>query len=238
MQAARKKIALVTSHVPFEDLGSFASVLEPRGYNIVTADAVTDDLRAAGMIEADLLIVLGGPIGVYQQEAYPFLMREISLISARLAAQRPTLGVCLGGQLMAHALGGTVHPGENGKEIGWSPIILTDAGRRSPLRHLEGIPVLHWHGDTFTTPPDAELLASTAKYANQAFAAGHHALALQFHIEVTADGLERWFVGHSCEIENTAGLTVPQLRDDTASCAPALTEAAARCLGEWLDGLR
>lgn len=234
----RTKTALVISHVAFEDLGSFASVLDANGYRILNADAVTGDLRAAGFLEADLLVVLGGPISVYEQEAYPFLTREISLISARLAARRPTLGICLGGQLMAQALGGTVHPGENGKEIGWSPIVLTDAGRRSPLRHLEGISVLHWHGDTFTMPPeDAELLASTAKYANQAFAAGHHALALQFHIEVTADGLERWFVGHSCEIANTAGITVPQLRDATASCAPALTDAAARCLGEWLAAL-
>lgn len=233
----RSKAALAVQHVSFEDLGNLASLLEARGYTIMSADAATDNLREAGLLDADLLVVLGGPIGVYEHEAYPFLTEEIALIRERLIAQRPTLGICLGGQLMAQALGGTVHPGALGKEIGWSLVTLTAEAHRSPLRHLDGVPVLHWHGDTFTLPPDAELLASTDKYANQAFAVGHHALAFQFHIEVTARDLERWFVGHACEIANTEGISVPQLRRDTERHATRMKLAAELCFADWLDAI-
>lgn len=226
--------ALIVRHVPFEDAGSFASVLTACGFRLTEADAVADDLRAAGALQADLLVVMGGPVGVYEQEAYPFLAAEIELLRERLAARKRTLGICLGSQLMAQALGGEVHPGGAGKEIGWAPVTLTEAGRGNPLRHLDRVPVLHWHGDTFTLPPDAVLLASTAQYAHQAFAAGDHALALQFHPEVTAPGLERWYVGHACEISSVPGLTVPRLRRDSQTHAPALAPAAERCLREWL----
>src|SRR5262249_30752243 len=135
---------------------------------------------------------------------------------------RPILGICLGSQLMAKALGARVYKGKR-KEIGWSPLTLTDAGKRSPLRALGARPsVLHWHGDTFDLPEDATLLASTPAYRNQAFAWKDHALALQFHPEVTAHGLERWFIGHATEIATTRGVDVPSLRRATRRAAPRL----------------
>ena len=183
---------------------------------------------------ADLLIVLGGPIGAYEESLYPFLVGELKSIERRLRAMKPTLGICLGSQLMARALGARVYPG-GVKEIGWSPLSLSEEGLRSCLAPLGDTPVLHWHGDTFDLPRDAVRLASTAPYENQAFAWGRTALALQFHIEVTAQGLERWYIGHAAEIAATPGVSVPQLRADSLARAPVMAPLAGRCLDAWLE---
>lgn len=180
--------------------------------------------------------MLGGPIGVYEQDAYPFLKNELHLIARRHADRRPVLGICLGAQLIAQALGGHVHPG-HGKEIGWSKLSLTSAGQQSPLRHLRDVAVLHWHGDTFTRPAEAELLASTAMYENQAFSIGQHILAMQFHPEVSAQGLERWYVGHACEISGVSSISVPKLRQSATEHERPLRAAAIECLREWISQL-
>jgi GMP synthase (glutamine-hydrolysing) len=186
--------------------------------------------------KADLLIVLGGPIGVYESEAYPFLLNEISLLERRLAQDQPTLGICLGSQLMARALGARVFSGPT-KEIGWGPITLTAAGGNSCLRHLSAdASVLHWHGDTFDLPDGATRLAATAHYENQAFAWGAHGLALQFHLEVEPRWLEEWYVGHRFEL-GAAGIAVPALRATTQRIAPGLRKQAEDVFGAWLQGL-
>jgi GMP synthase-like glutamine amidotransferase len=142
--------AIAIRHVAFEDLGSLAAVLQRRGFALAYRDATVDDLAAADIVDSDLLAVLGGPIGAY--EPYAFLNDELRVIEKRLRAGKPVLGICLGGQLLARALGARVYRG-NGKEIGWSPLTLTAAGRRSCLAPLgDGTPVLHWHGDTFDLP--------------------------------------------------------------------------------------
>ena len=229
--------AVAIRHVAFEDLGSIAAVLERRGWTISYRDAAVDDLTAAELGTADLLVVLGGPIGAYEDELYPFLIDELGVIEQRLAAGRPVLGICLGSQLVARALGARVYPG-TGKEIGWAPLQLTEAGRASCLAALgEGTPVLHWHGDTFDLPTGADLLASTPRYRNQAFAWQRHGLALQCHIEVAAAGLERWYVGHACEIAATPGLAVPALRAAARHWAPLLAPRAVQCLDAWLEAL-
>ncbi|OGK97589.1 MAG: glutamine amidotransferase [Candidatus Rokubacteria bacterium RIFCSPLOWO2_02_FULL_73_56] len=226
--------ALAIRHVAFEDLGTLGEVLARRGVAVAYAEAPLDDLAALDPLAPDLLVVLGGPIGAYEEEAYPVVRDELRLLDKRLAAGRPTLGICLGSQLMARALGARVHPGAR-KEIGWAPLELTAAGARSCLAELGGAPVLHWHGDTFELPDGAVRLASTAPCANQAFAWGRCALGLQFHVEVTARGLERWLVGHACEIAATPGVTVAGLRADTARWGPALEQAGHRVLARWLD---
>lgn len=231
------KRALVIRHVAFEDLGVLEEMLTRRGFDVRYLEAGVDDVAALDPLADDLLIVLGGPIGAYETENYPFLAPEIRFIERRLAAVRPVLGICLGAQLMARALGARVYPGP-AKEIGWAPLTLTAAGAASALRHLapEKTSVLHWHGDTFDLPEGADLLASTPVCRNQAFAIGAHALALQFHAEVTAKGLERWFIGHAVEIAGVAGLTVPKLRDETVRSAPPLAIQGPLCFGAWLDG--
>src|SRR5580704_15775337 len=116
------RTALAITHVAFEDLGTLGVELTDSDFNIEIIDACTADLRAIDAIGSDLLVVLGGPIGVYDRDSYPFIDAEIELLSSRLAAQKPTLGICLGAQLMAAALGARVYPGSRGKELGWAPI--------------------------------------------------------------------------------------------------------------------
>ena len=170
---------LAIRHVDFEHLGTFEAALARRGYAVRYVDAATDDIAALDALAPRLLVVLGGPIGAYEEALYPFLLGELRLIERRLAAGMPILGICLGCQLIARALGARVYPGK-AKEIGWSPIALTEAGRASPLAHLAGCDhrVLHWHGDTFDLPDGVELLASTKLTAHQAFRRGTNALAL------------------------------------------------------------
>jgi GMP synthase (glutamine-hydrolysing) len=230
------RTTLAVRHVAFEDLGSLAPLLAERGHAVEYLEAPLDDLGAVDPLAADLWVVLGGPIGVYETAAYPFLERELALLRRRLAARRPTLGICLGGQLMASALGARVYP-SGVKEIGWAPVDLTAAGHASCLRHLAGTDVLHWHGDTFDLPAEAELLASTPACRHQAFRLGDFALALQFHGEAVASALESWFVGHACEIAATPGLDVAALRAATTRCADKLRDSGRAAFGEWLDGV-
>ncbi len=174
------KTAFVIQHLTFEDLGTFGPLLSRRGFAWRYLEAGIDDLTRLEPDEPDLLVVLGGPIGAYEEDRYPFLADELRLLEQRLAADRPTLGICLGAQLMARALGARVYPG-SAKEIGWKPLSLTPAGRSSPLAHLDGhlTSILHWHGDTFDLPEGATLLATSDLYRHQAFAWGQGALAFQ-----------------------------------------------------------
>lgn len=229
------KRAVAVRHVAFEDLGYLEAVLCARGYGVQYMDAGTDDLAALEGQPPDLLVVLGGPIGAYEDETYPFIRDELKVLEARLVRDLPTLGICLGSQLMARALGARVYPGPR-KEIGWAPVTLTEAGRRSCLAPFGSTPtpVLHWHGDTFDLPAGTTRLASTDLYENQAFGWGRRALALQFHVEVTAKGLERWFIGHASEIAGTPDVTVARLRSDTARWCPILEAHGPKCLDQWL----
>jgi len=212
----------------------FQAHAEERSAPPSTVDAAW--LRHLNPLAPGVLIVLGGPIGVYQEQAYPFLTDELRVLERRLAADLPTLGICLGAQLMTRALGATVYAGSH-KEIGWAPLHLSAAGRRSCLALLaqRQVAVLHWHGDTFDLPAGATHLASTPVYSNQAFAWGMRGLALQCHAEVTAHGLERWFVSHAHEIECTPGLSLGQLRQDTHCYAPRLQVRAICCWHAWLN---
>ncbi|MGV2981228.1 glutamine amidotransferase [Camelimonas sp. ID_303_24] len=230
------KTAVAIRHVHFEDLGVFASVLADAGFSVRYHDLDAAPFATLDALEPDLLVVLGGPVSVYETDAYPYLADEQAILATRLAARRPTLGLCLGAQLMARALGAQVAPMGH-KEIGFGPLSLTDAGRVGPLRRLAGIPVLHWHGDAFQTPEGAESLASTPLCPTQGFSMGPHILALQFHPEVdVAAGIERWLTGHAAELAS-AGIDPRAMRAEAARTGPELANAARDMLAEWLAGL-
>lgn len=235
--AADRRRAVVIQHVAFEDLGSLGSALTTADFGVTMLQAGVADLSALAHDAPELLIVLGGPIGVYERAVYPWLHDETALLAERLARRLPTLGICLGAQLMAAALGAGVYPGTRGKEIGWSAIRPAGAGdAANPLIPLfePGVQVLHWHGDTFDLPDGATRLASTALTPNQAFALGETALALQFHAEADGAAIEPWLIGHTCELGH-AGVSVPDLRAQSAALRDAAAAAGAAMLSDWLD---
>ena len=230
----RRHTAIAIRHVGFEDLGSFAAPLEQAGYAVRMVEAGCDPLADIDPLAADLLVVLGGPVGVYEVDRYPFLASELDLLRQRLAADRPTLGLCLGAQLMAAALGARVYP-SGAKEIGWAPVTLSPAGAEL-LGPLDGAPMLHWHGDTFDLPAGCTGLASTPQTPNQAFARGAHVLGLQFHPEVVGHGFERWLIGHAAELAG-AGIDPSALRREAIRAAPMLEQAAGTWMRQWLQAI-
>lgn len=223
---------LVLKHVAFEDLGLFAEVLIARGISIEYRQAGINPISMDEWRTTPLIIVLGGPIGVYEIDTYPWLTEEIEGIRQRLKLQLPTLGICLGAQLMASALGASVYPG-TAKEIGWANITLTDAGALSSLASLANVPVLHWHGDTFDLPNDATLLASTSLTKNQAYSVGNYALGLQFHPEVNPAYIETWLIGHACELSQ-ARIDIKALRQRSAELSVQVCQAGNAMLEQWL----
>ncbi|QID19615.1 glutamine amidotransferase [Nitrogeniibacter mangrovi] len=227
-------VAVVLRHLAFEDLGLFEAPLRALGYRIEVLDAGVN-VRPERLRAADLLVVCGGPIGAYETELYPFLADEIRVIAQRLAGHRPTLGICLGAQLMATAMGARVYPGTR-KELGWAPLQLTEAGCASPLAAIGDLPVLHWHGDTFDLPKGATLLASTPDTPHQAFSVGRHGLALQFHLEADPARIEQWLVGHTGELK-AAGINIPALRAASAVHGPRLVPVVRSVVTHWLDAM-
>jgi GMP synthase (glutamine-hydrolysing) len=179
--------------------------------------------------------VLGGPIGVTEFDRYPFLRDEFAVIEQTLKRKVPLIGICLGAQAIAAALGARVYKGR-GKEIGWGLISLTAAGRDSPLAALaeNKMRVLHWHGDTFDMPSGAKHLAETAITPNQAFSYGPKVLALQFHVEPRARHIERWLIGHTSDLRS-AGINLAQLRADTKTYGEGLERAGTKLFSDWLD---
>jgi len=189
---------LVWRHVAHEGPGTFGDLLAARGWRVVVTDVAgpADVGPAAG--DADLLIILGGPMSAVTPDDHPFLRTEIEQCAARLAADRPTLGICLGAQVMAAALGARVHPG-TAREIGWFQ--LEPAPEAAGDSEAWGLTcrtrtVLHWHGDTFELPEGATRLAGTPLTPNQGFRHGRNGYALQFHIEVPPAEIRLWTAGH------------------------------------------
>ena len=229
------KIAIAIRHVPFEDLGLLGPLLAQRGFTTSYLDAGIDSVTPEAVLGADLLVVLGGPIGVYETGEYPFLLEEKRAIAARVSRGLPTLGVCLGAQLIADVMGAEVRA-TGKKEIGYSPLTLTEDGRKSVLAPLVGVPVLHWHGDEFAIPEGAARLAETPGFPHQAFSFGSHILGLQFHLEADHTQIERWLIGHACELAG-AGINPVTIRRDATEHGPALAKAAYRVFNDWLDQL-
>jgi GMP synthase (glutamine-hydrolysing) len=172
-------------HVPFEGTASIGDWIGARGHQLTTTHLYRGEVLPP--LEAvDWIIVMGGPMNVYEERLYPWLRAEKHFLAGALAAGKTLLGVCLGAQLLADVLGGKVYPNAE-KEIGWLPISIRPG--TGTERFFPGAPreltVFHWHGDTFDLPPEADWLASSEGCAHQAFAFGERVVGLQFHIETT-----------------------------------------------------
>jgi len=234
------KKALALRHIAFEDLGQLQPLLKKRGYDVTYFEVGVDTFEAVSPLDADLVVVLGGPISVYDLAAYPYLRAEISWLRARLLEDQPTLGICLGAQLMAAALHAKVYPGSQGKEIGWVPLQAGESAADMPyLKKLLGndTHVLHWHGDTFDLPAGARHLASSERYRNQAFAWGRNCLALQFHPEFDVRMVEQWLIGHAHEIAHTQNLSLATLRLDAAHYGAPFELASQAFWDGWLTSI-
>ncbi len=176
-------------HVPFEGPGVIADWAESEGHRLeVTRFWEGDPLPPQG--ETDMLVIMGGPMDAIDEGTTPWMPDELTWIREFTGTGKPVLGICLGAQLVARALGATVYSGKE-KEIGWHRIRFLPAP--GTFRIWPDLPparkVFHWHGDTFTLPEGATLIASSLSFPNQGFLYGERVVALQFHLEVTPEGV-------------------------------------------------
>ena len=227
---------LMLCHNTSIDGGSIHEILNAR--DDVTVDyrfAYHDPLKDIAPDEHDVTIFMGGSMGVYNRDIFPYLEREIDHIKTRLDRGLPYLGICLGSQLMSAALGGEVSVGTQGKEVGWCKVKLTEEAQNTPLKYLDEsvVDVLQWHGDTFTVPENCKLLASSNMYPSQVITYGDKALGLQFHPEVTKDILEMWMVGGFNSLKD-AGIDPNEFRASLQEKVPALKQQTAKFFNEWL----
>lgn len=230
------KTALIIRHVPYEGVAGYRQPIEAAGYHVDRIDVADPAFSSLDLCQPDLLIMMGGPMGVYEQDRYPWITCQLRRLALRLAADRPTLGVCFGAQMIAAALGAHVYPGPV-KEVGFHPVTVHDAAAQSPLRHLAGVPVLHWHGDTFTKPVGVEFLAASAAYDHQAFRRGANVLALQFHAEMGEDERFHAWIAQWPESVIEAGGDEASLRAAHDALGPAAVAAGRAMIAEWLTGL-
>jgi GMP synthase (glutamine-hydrolysing) len=226
------KRALIIRHAPVEDIAGYREPVEAAGYRIEWVDVTDRGFAALDLSEPDLLILMGGPMSVYEQDRRPWIAGLLDRLSQRLEQDRPTLGVCLGAQMMAAALGARVYAGPR-REVGYSTLKI----HHPLLSHLENVPVLHWHRDTFDLPEGTERLASSDLYANQGFRRGASVLALQFHAEMGRDErFSKWVDAWPQDIA-AAVLTADRLHADHAAFGPPSLAAGQAMIAEWLAGL-
>jgi GMP synthase-like glutamine amidotransferase len=226
-------------HAPTETLGLIKTCLDKRGMEIAEhhlyegcqAPPFTQDIKA--------LIVMGGPMNVNETHRYSFLDAEVTLIKQATLAGRPVLGICLGAQLIAKALGSRVYP-NSVREVGWHPIELLPVARKDRL--LSAAPqifdVLHWHGDTFDLPPGAVHLAKSHNCVHQAFRWGPLTWGLQFHLEVTPKMIETWVQGEeSVSYIRGAGEAPQAIVEKTPTSCSTLRPLAEQIFSSFLDAI-
>lgn len=186
-------------HVPFEDLANIEAWAKKRDHEI-SGTMLFQDEPLPDLDGFDWLVIMGGPMNIYEHDRYPWLVREKEFIGRAIAADKIVLGICLGAQLMADVLGGKVRRNKQ-KEIGWFPVRLTPEATRSQIFRVlpEEFVAFHWHGDTFDIPQAAVHVAESQACRNQAFEIGR-AVGLQFHLESSMDSIDHLILNCSNEL--------------------------------------
>ena len=230
---------LVCQHVAYEILGTLDPLLREGGFRIRYVNFGRDPHAKPDLEGYGALVVLGGPMNVDQFDRYPHLDTEVRLIHDAMARRVPVLGICLGAQLIAKALGARVRR-NHVKEIGWYDLTLTPHGKDDPvLGHLGGTEkIFQWHGDTFDIPPGAVHLASSESCANQAFRYGDNVYGFQFHLEVDEAVVKRWLEVpiHRREIESLNGAIDPEvIRHETPGYIGRSLELSERIFGSLIE---
>lgn len=232
------KHLLVFQHDPLEDLGIFAQVLEKHKVSFRHVRFYEGDMPAEHWEGVGALVILGGPMSIREEDRYPFLRLEKTIIRTAIKEGMPTLGICLGAQLIAAATGAEVYQG-NIQEIGWFPVSVTPEGQMDPL--LGYLPnkasVFQWHGDGFELPKGAQRLTSSFFYHNQAFRIGRNIYGVQFHLEVTAAMIERWIDHYWKELAQVPYISPDKIAADTVSYSPALKHYGERFFSEFVHRL-
>lgn len=233
---SNKKQVWAIQHIGYEDLGSFEPVLKSRGFEVKYLCSRNIDYKGLFAQDPDLIIDLGGPMSVHDEDRHPWIVNERQFIKERIGSEKPLMGICFGAQMIASALGADTYEGKQGKEIGWSKITVNEEGQKTPFRHLDGslTHMMHWHGNTFDLPDGAVLLALSDKYHKQAYSYGDHIFCMQCHPEVTEAKLRLWYSSGKNEIEEV-GLTVDKMKADAHAYNEILSQQAALFLNEWLD---
>lgn len=221
-------------HVPFEGLGSIEGWLERSGYEI-TCTPFYENPVLPDVDDIDFLVVMGGPMSIRDEEDYPWLRDEKLFIKKAVEAGKPVLGICLGAQLIAGAMGGEIFPNRI-KEIGWFPVRASDVPeRRSFFRFPEMTEVFHWHGETFTLPQGAVRIAESDGCRNQAFQLGDNVIGLQFHLETTPESARA--IVENCRDELSEAEFV-QTESEILSASPEKYEMINLLMEQvlaWLD---
>ena len=176
-------------HVPFEGLGSIEIWLQNAGYEIASTNFY-ESAELPSPNEIDLLVVMGGPMSVNDEDNYPWLVLEKEFVRKVIKTGKPVLGICLGAQLIANAIGEQVYP-NSVKEIGWFPIRSVATDTNAAFVFPESTEVFHWHGETFSLPPGAIRIAESDGCENQAFQIGRSVIGLQFHLETTPESAQK-----------------------------------------------
>ena len=234
------KRALVIRHVVHEGLAGYRAPIEQAGYEIERVAACQTDFATLDLVSPDLLVVMGGPMGAYDEADHPWLVDEKRVLREAVEADVPVWGVCLGAQVLASALGARVYRGER-PEVGLLPVHLTEEAATDPVfRDVpSSFPTLQWHGDSFDLPAGATLLASSPAYPHQAFRVGR-SYGLQFHIEVSLELASEWagVPAYAESLEATLGPgALDRLLADVADHQDVTVSLARKLFGRWVENV-
>ncbi len=230
---------LVFQHVAHEILGTLDPLIRDSGCRIRYVNFGRENYEIPDLKNYDGLIILGGHMNVDQVDEYPYLKPELETIKEAISLDIPILGICLGSQLLAKALGAKITKNQC-KEIGWYDVMATDEGRADPLfsKFKKVEKLFQWHGDTFSIPDGAVKLATSVNCDNQAFRYGNKIYGLQFHLEVDEPMIQRWLVAptNQKELEQLKGIIDPdQIRMDTPSYIDDLMSLSDKTFGEFIN---